>query len=301
MQNKTKVIVIVGSEGFLGKNLVRLLRERGHEIIGIDIQPCSNPNDYRIFIQKNLNDLSLADFTFLNDIDNYGLVNVGGVSRNGAAAVYPYESSQNTISGFAKLLELMEQTPPAWMVLTSTREVDILLSDKRKLKGKQRIYPSLKLTTELIAEAYGDHWQIPLTVLRLSDIFGLGDHPSKAMQIFLRKAIENETINVFEPEVRLYLTEVNEVSENVYEATIRMIEQPKTAFFRLLHVWDSDYSITLLELAYLARELNPLSRCTIVASENQVLDYCVMEKIKDVHKQILQEINAQLIRIGNGI
>ena len=290
-----KQIVLVGAEGFLGKNLGNFLHSQGYEIIGIDIQKAQSNLKYKSFIQKNILDLTLEDMPFLNTDDDYGLIHVGGVSRNGVAAKFPVESSSNTLTSLVKLLELLEVKPPKWMALTSTREVEILLEDKESIKAKQRIYPTLKLATELIAESYQGHWKIPLKIFRLSDIFGGGDHPSKVMQIFLNKAIKNEDINVMEPEVKLFLTEVKEVSNIIYKS----INDNENTKSELINIWDKEYFISLLELAYLAKELNPNSTSKIIAPECAELNYSILKKLTPNHSKEISSLNQSLIKMNN--
>ncbi|QFR48354.1 NAD-dependent epimerase/dehydratase family protein [Sulfurimonas lithotrophica] len=288
---KVETILLVGSEGFLGKNLVRLLIEHNYNIIGLDIQPTNNVK-YTHFVQKNIFDLSINDISFLNKLNSYGVIYTGGVSRNGIAATYPIESSQNTVSALVKLLELLNQTtPPTWMMLTSTREVDILLDNKESLFGKQKIYSTLKLTSELIIESYSEYWNIPLKILRLSDIFGIGDHKSKVIQIFLNKAIQNDIIEVNNTNIKLFLTEVTEISSTIFKYVKKIEDDIEINNFEIIQLWDDNYYITLLELAYISLELNPYSQSKILTKDGMTINYSVKNKIKPNHMKVLENMN----------
>lgn len=294
MQNN-KTILLIGAEGFLGKNLGDLLHSFGYDIIGIDIQTTKSTK-YIHYIQKNIFDLCVEDMSFLNSVDSYGLIYTGGVSRNGVACTHPIESSHNTVTALIKLLELLNDSiVPKWMMMTSTREVDILLNDKTLLNKKQKLYSVLKFSAELIIESYQEEWNIPLKVFRLSDIFGLGDHPSKVMQIFFNKAINNEDISVHNSESKLFLTEVNEISSIIYEhvKTLNSVKHiPSTSVIKL---WDDDYFITLLELAYLAIEFNPTSKSKILAQEVHCTRSPIKKKLKLSHIKVLNNLNNSLI------
>ena len=287
-----KTVVVIGAEGFLGKKVVNNLNENGYDVIGIDIQKSSSNIAYKHFIQKNISDITIDDLSFLKNIEDYGVINVGGVSRNGIAAMYPIESCHNTVNSYIHLLEQLDFLPPKWMILTSTREVDILLSDKEKLTGKQQIYPTLKLTSELISKSYQEHWQIPLGIFRLSDIFGIGDHPSKVMNIFLNKAINNEDIHVFSPDAKLFLTEVSEVSSKITDFIKELEEKRGENSLKLIQLWDEEYVFSLLELAYLALELNPSSTSKIVAPKCKKPNYKIKEKFRLKHLEVLNRINS---------
>ncbi|MGD9715806.1 MAG: NAD-dependent epimerase/dehydratase family protein [Sulfuricurvum sp.] len=293
MRNLPHSVLLIGSEGFLGKTLKKLLEFHGYDVIGIDIKASDDAGTYRRFIHKNIHDLTPEDLSFVASLGSYGLINAGGVSRSGIAAQNASQSSHDTITSYLKLLEMLDETPPEWMALTSTREVDLLLNGKEGLSGKRLIYPALKLGTELIAESFQSHWRIPVAIFRLSDLFGPGDHPSKAMQTFLRKAKSNEDIYVDAPELKLHLTEVNEVAERIYAEVCRMTLAPVPQT-ELIHVWDGDYALSLLELAYLACELNPQSRSVVVTPYPMSLEYGVLEKLTLPHRRVLEKINAAL-------
>lgn len=287
-----KTVVVIGAEGFLGKKVVNNLSENGYDIIGIDMQKSSSPTAYRHFIQKNISEITIDDLSFLKTIEDYGLINVSGVSRNGVAAKYPIESCHNTVNSYIHLLENLDSFPPKWMIHTSTREVDILLSDKEKLTGKQQIYPTLKLTSELISKSYHEHWQIPLGIFRLSDIFGIGDHPSKVMNIFLNKAINNEDIHVFSPNAKLFLTEVSEVSSEIIGFIKELEEKRGENLLKLIQLWDEEYLFSLLELAYLALELNPNTLSKIVTKECEKPNHKIKERFRLKHLEVLNHINS---------
>lgn len=289
LNNKT--VLLIGAEGFLGKVLGDNLVKEGYSLIGIDIQASSSMIKYKHFIQKNIFEISQKEISFLGRIGGYGLINVGGVSRNGNAALSPAESTQNTLSAYFKLLTLLEVNPPQWMMISSTREVDILLQNKELLNGKQKIYSMLKYSTELASESYAEHWNIPLRIVRLSDLFGMGDHPSKAMSIFIQRAIGNEDINVTSPDAMLYLTEVTDVAETMQKHIRSLSKREDAISNELISLWDDDYVISLLELAYLALELNPSSRSKII-SEGKAIDYRVKEKISLTHRKVLEDING---------
>lgn len=288
----SKTVVVIGAEGFLGKKVVNNLNKNGYDVIGIDMLKSSSNIAYKHFIQKNISEITIDDLLFLKNIEDYGVVNVGGVSRNGIAAQYPIESCHNTVNSYIHLLEQLDFLPPKWMILTSTREVDILLSDKENLTGKQQIYPTLKLTSELISKSYQEHWQIPLGIFRLSDIFGIGDHQSKVMNIFLNKAINNEDIHVFSPDAKLFLTEVSEVSSEIINFIKELKEKKVENSLKLIQLWDEEYVFSLLELAYLALELNPNTLSKIVAHECEKPNHKIKEKLRLKHLEVLNHINS---------
>ncbi|DAB28564.1 MAG: hypothetical protein A2513_05385 [Sulfurimonas sp. RIFOXYD12_FULL_33_39] len=292
----SKTILLVGSEGFLGRHLGNLLNSFGYDIIGIDIQNTSSTK-YLHFINKNMFELLADDISFLKNIDSYGLIYTAGVSRNGIAASSPIEACHNTATSLIKLLELLNEVlPPSWMMITSTREVDILLNDEISLMGKQKIYSTLKLTSELMMKSYQEHWNIPLKIFRLSDIFGIGDHHSKVMQIFFNKAIRDEEISVQNANVKLFLTEVSEVSYIIYEHVKTLSSSKQTSSSELIKLWNEEYYISLLELAYLTIEFNQNSKSKILTKISNKPLYPIKNRIKPSHIKVLYDINNNLIQ-----
>lgn len=290
MQNNKKCIVIIGAEGFLGRHISELFLFHGYEIIGIDIKEPSNNIKYKHYIHKNIGDVIENDVSFIHKVSSYILLNVGGVSRNGVAHNEPVMSAHNTVTAYINLLELLDACPPSYLMNISTREVNILQNNKEKLFGKQKLYSTYKYATELISEGYSEQWNIPLRVFRLSDIFGIGDHSSKVLHIFLKKAILNDDIVVDNKTTQLFLTEVTEVSKSIYESGIEM-RNTISFNFELIYLWDEDYYFTLNELAYLSKELNENSKSQIINKQDKILSYKVKSKIKNDHIKILNELN----------
>lgn len=288
---QTKTILLVGSEGFLGRHLRDMLHSQGYDIIGIDMQKTLSSN-YLRFIHKGIFDLEREDLSLLQEISSYGVIYTAGVSRNGMAAANPIDASHSTLTSLVKFLELLDARPPEWMVLTSTREVDILLGDEEELRAKQKIYSTLKHASELVIKSYHEHWDIPLKIFRLSDIFGVDDHPSKVMQIFFKKAILGEDITVNSSDVKLFLTEVHEVSSEIS----RHLESFQTSSNELIRVWDENYSLSLLELAHLALEFNKNSSSILLMQEPQELNYSVQSKMKPSHLKVLEGIQTKLTK-----
>ncbi len=289
-----KYVLVVGSQGFVGQHLSRLLILDGYSVIGMDIKAPSDEIAYVKYIQKSSLDITVQDVEFLKEYSNYGLINVSGVSRNGDAKNNPMFATTITLNGFIHLLECLEDFTPSWMIQTSTREVDMLLDNSSMLRGKQKLYPMLKYSSEKLAQAYAQEWNIPLHIMRLSDIFGVGDHSSKVMSIFFMKAIKGEVIEVHNAEIRLFLSEVSEVCLKI----IASIGEGTSYHCSYQNLWDEAYSISLLELAHLALELNPTSSSTIVCSENFEVR-SIKNRLTPLHVEVLEAINSSFILMNN--
>jgi len=290
MENHKKCIVIIGAEGFLGRHVGELFYTKGYDVIGIDIKEPSNSIKYKYYVHKNIGDINGNDISFINTLSSYILLNVGGVSRNGVAYNEPIVSVHNTVTAYLHLLELLDTCPPSYLMNISTREVNILQNNKEKLFGKQKLYSTYKYATELISEGYSEQWDIPLRIFRLSDIFGIGDHSSKVLHIFLKKAILNEDIIVNNSATQLFLTEVTEVSKTIYDTSVEMRNSISLNFV-LIYLWDENYHFTLNELAHLAKEINKTSESKIINKQDNSLPYNVKSKIKNDHLKVLNELN----------
>lgn len=282
-------VLVIGSEGFLGRYICKLFHSKGFDVIGFDIKPIEDTKEYAYYFQKNIYELKQEDMVFLKEYDEYILINLSGVSRNGIAVKEPVESTHNTLTSYVHLLDLLENRPPKLLVTISTREVSMLEENYESLYGKTKLYSILKQSSELISNAYSEQWNIPLRIFRLSDIFGIGDHSSKVISIFFSRAKNNEDIRVLAQEQQFYLTEVSEVAQQILAEVDDL-----TVMKKQINLWSDDYVVSLLQLAYLAKELNPQSTSKILVDNDVVELQSVSSLFPSAHLEVFQKVNQSL-------
>ena len=198
MSNISGTILITGSPGFIGANLVmRLLRDlsSGH-IISLD-----NMNNYydvslkeyrlaeiektaatcpvkHTFIKGNL-----ADKTLVNDIfTQYKpkiAVNLAAQAGVRYSISHPDAYIESNIIGFYNILEACRHNSVEHLVYASSSSVyggnkKVPFSTDDKVDNPVSLYAATKKSNELLAHAYSKLYDIPSTGLRFFTVYGPG-------------------------------------------------------------------------------------------------------------------------------
>ena len=215
-----KKILVTGSAGFIGSNLVlRLLNEMSEgTIVGLD-----NMNDYydptlkeyRLsviekakpagieykFVKGDLADKALIDKLFADykfDI----VVNLAAQAGVRYSIENPDAYIQSNMIGFYNILEACRHWPVEHLVYASSSSVygtniKVPYSTDDKMDNPVSLYAATKKSNELMAYAYSKLYNIPCTGLRFFTVYGPAGRPDMAYFNFTNKLIKGETIQIF--------------------------------------------------------------------------------------------------------
>lgn len=216
-----KTILVTGSPGFIGANLVmRLLRDlpSGH-IISLD-----SLNDYydvtlkehrlaeiekiaatsqvkHTFIKGNL-----ADKTLINDIfAQYKpqiVVNLAAQAGVRYSISHPDAYIESNIIGFYNILEACRHNPVEHLVYASSSSVyggnkKVPFSTDDKVDNPVSLYAATKKSNELLAHAYSKLYNIPSTGLRFFTVYGPAGRPDMFYYSATQKLAAGEKIQIF--------------------------------------------------------------------------------------------------------
>lgn len=226
LNNKT--ILVTGSAGFIGSNLVmELLRSFSSiTVIGFDnvndyydvsikewrltqIDKCIKeyPNSKYIFIKGDL-----ADSGIINQIfDEYKpdvVVNLAAQAGVRYSITNPDAYINSNIIGFYNILEACRhsydngQKGVEHLVYASSSSVygtneKIPYSTDDKVDNPVSLYAATKKSNELMAHAYSKLYNIPSTGLRFFTVYGPAGRPDMAYFGFTNKLINGEKIQIF--------------------------------------------------------------------------------------------------------
>lgn len=217
-----KTILITGSAGFIGSNLVKELLKTNEEIniIGFDsvndyydvsikeyrlveIEKLveSKPNCKYTFIKGNLADKALIEKIFTeNKIDI--VVNLAAQAGVRYSITNPDAYIESNIIGFYNLLEACRNHPVEHLVYASSSSVyggnkKVPFSTDDKVDNPVSLYAATKKSDELMAHAYSKLYNIPSTGLRFFTVYGPAGRPDMAYFGFTNKLVNNETIKIF--------------------------------------------------------------------------------------------------------
>ena len=220
---KGKTILVTGSAGFIGSNLVlELLKtESDATIIGLDnindyydvsikewrlseIDKCvakSNCN-YK-FIKGDISDRTLIDSIFA-DYKPTIVVNLAAQAGVRYSITNPDAYIQSNLIGFYNILEACRHAELEVEHLVYASSSSVYGSNKKvpystddKVDNPVSLYAATKKSNELLAHSYSKLYNIPSTGLRFFTVYGPAGRPDMAYFGFTNKLLKGETIQIF--------------------------------------------------------------------------------------------------------
>ena len=236
-----KTILVTGSPGFIGANLVlRLLRElAAGTVISLD-----NMNDYyevslkewrrqqiekaavsspvkHIFVKGSIGDKKLVDELF----EKYHfdvVVNLAAQAGVRYSIDHPDVYIESNIIGFYNLLEACRHYPVEHLVYASSSSVyggnkKVPFSTEDKVDNPVSLYAATKKSSELLAHAYSKLYNIPSTGLRFFTVYGPAGRPDMFYFSATKKLVAGQTIQLFNyGDMRRDFTFIDDIVEGVY-------------------------------------------------------------------------------------
>ena len=219
LNNKT--ILVTGSPGFIGANLVlRLLKEMtGGTVISLD-----NMNDYydpalkeyrlglieeaaktspvkHIFIKGSIADKGLIDQVFA-EYKPAVVVNLAAQAGVRYSIDHPDVYIESNLIGFYNILEACRHNPVEHLVYASSSSVyggnkKVPFSTEDKVDNPVSLYAATKKSDELLAHAYSKLYNIPSTGLRFFTVYGPAGRPDMFYYSATNTLSKGGTIKIF--------------------------------------------------------------------------------------------------------
>ncbi len=216
-----KTILVTGSPGFIGANLVlRLLKEMsGGTVISLD-----NMNDYydpqlkeyrlrliedaakaspvrHIFIRGSIADKALVDEIFKTHKPSI-VVNLAAQAGVRYSIDHPDVYIESNLIGFYNILEGCRHHPVEHLVYASSSSVyggnkKVPFSVDDKVDNPVSLYAATKKSNELLAHAYSKLYSIPSTGLRFFTVYGPAGRPDMFYYSATQKLAAGQTIRIF--------------------------------------------------------------------------------------------------------
>ena len=216
-----KTILVTGSPGFIGANLVlRLLKEMtGGTVISLD-----NMNDYydpalkeyrlglieeaakaspvkHIFIKGSIADKALIDHIFA-DYKPAVVVNLAAQAGVRYSIDHPDVYIESNLIGFYNILEACRHNPVEHLVYASSSSVyggnkKVPFSTDDKVDNPVSLYAATKKSDELLAHAYSKLYNIPSTGLRFFTVYGPAGRPDMFYFSATNTLSKGGTIKIF--------------------------------------------------------------------------------------------------------
>jgi nucleoside-diphosphate-sugar epimerase len=235
-----KTILVTGSAGFIGSNLVlRLFKElKNATIVGIDnLNNYYDPSlkEYRLSVIEKALPVgieykfvkgSIADRELINQLfQQYHfdvVVNLAAQAGVRYSIENPDVYIESNIIGFYNILEACRHHPVEHLVYASSSSVyggnkKVPFSTDDRVDNPVSLYAATKKSNELMAHCYSKLYNIPSTGLRFFTVYGPAGRPDMAYFGFTNKLLRGDTIQIYNyGNCRRDFTYVNDIVEGVY-------------------------------------------------------------------------------------
>ena len=217
-----KTILVTGSAGFIGANLVlRLLESQGPvKIVGLDnLNNYYDPSlkEYRLKVisekakvhpehQYNFIKGSIADRELVNKLFEEHKFDIVVNLAAQAGVRYSIENPdvyiESNIIGFYNILEACRHNPVEHLVYASSSSVyggnkKVPFSTEDRVDNPVSLYAATKKSNELMAHCYSKLYNIPSTGLRFFTVYGPAGRPDMAYFGFTNKLLKGQTIQIY--------------------------------------------------------------------------------------------------------
>ncbi len=216
-----KTILVTGSPGFIGANLVlRLLAEmKDGTIVSFDnMNDYYDPNlkEYRLLLIEKSAETSTVSHVFIHGsiADNNLIekifseyhpavvINLAAQAGVRYSIDHPDVYIESNIIGFYNILEACRRYPVEHLVYASSSSVyggnkKVPFSTEDKVDNPVSLYAATKKSNELLAHSYSKLYNIPSTGLRFFTVYGPAGRPDMFYYSATQKLVKGEAISIF--------------------------------------------------------------------------------------------------------
>lgn len=186
-------VLVTGSQGFVGRHVMRYLSGHGFEPIGTDVSAGADVVG------------SMVDASFVNErlarLDFEAIVHLAGIADIKKTIEDPYSCYQVNCFGTLNALELASKKKVKRFHYASS--ANVYGAPKSNPVTEQSAmdprvpYDYSKVVGENLAMSYFKTRGVPVAMTRAWLLFGEFDHPSRALPFFIRKFLKNEPVGLF--------------------------------------------------------------------------------------------------------
>ena len=181
------MILITGAKGYIGRNL-------------------HIPNS--ICIDKEV------EITRLNQLQRgqiEGIIHLAAISRVKMCEINPVQAVNTNVTGVTSMLELARRKK-AWVIFVSS------------IEAINSIYGLTKKFGEELCKYYAHKYGIRVVVVRLGDVVGKDNHPTKAIPTLRVRIKDGKPIVLMKPKQKFHLLHIDTVTMTLQNIVNKMKE-----------------------------------------------------------------------------
>ena len=177
----SEIYAITGATGLLGANLSNSLTESGAEVYAL----IKDENSKNILSPK-INRI-YGDITNKNDVEYFiqksqpkYFIHLAAQTQAYDSLKYPYQTFNNNILGSLNVLECLKEYGLTKKIIIASSDKAYGELIKNEYKENHRLngiypYDASKSATDLISQSYAKTYNLPITITRACNIYGIGD------------------------------------------------------------------------------------------------------------------------------
>ncbi|AWL10351.1 UDP-glucuronate 4-epimerase [Aquirufa nivalisilvae] len=248
-------ILVTGSAGFIGFNLVRKLLKLNYTVVGIDnindyydvnvkygrlsecgidknqigegVKVISETDGNYSFYKGNLENKEFIEYVFEKETFDY-VVNLAAQAGVRYSLTNPDIYIQSNIVGFLNILEASRNHKIKHLLYASSSSVyglnqKLPFSTLDNVDHPISLYAASKKSNELMAHTYSHLFDIPSTGLRFFTVYGPWGRPDMALFLFTKAILNGTPINVFnEGKMIRDFTYVDDIIESISRLILKI-------------------------------------------------------------------------------
>jgi UDP-glucuronate decarboxylase len=186
-------VLITGINGFVGKHLSAYLREKGYDIIGLDITPGTD-------VQGDISDSNFVSGALAKE--NFdAVIHLAALADIKKTTEDPYNTYRVNCFGTLNLLELSSKKNVSRFLYASSANVYGVPADRPATEAtplNPRLpYDYSKVISEWLVRSYSIHKKLNISITRSWLLFGEWEPQTRAVPRFVRACLSNQKIPLF--------------------------------------------------------------------------------------------------------
>ena len=223
-------ILVTGSSGTIGTRLCEKLIENGHEVIGIDWEPCKWNKE----VEKIRIDIDLRNASSLTTHPSIPLrasnsqptvdmiIHLAANARVYELVEHPDRAFDNMITTF-NMLEFARKNNVNKFIFASSRETygNIHIAEEKYSEDKANFahcespYTASKIAGEALVESYKRCYSIDSVIFRFSNVYGMYDDSVRVVPQYFRLANAGKALKVFGKDKCLDFTYIDDCVQGI--------------------------------------------------------------------------------------